>query len=93
MKRNLDKFSKLGRDLINPRDDLSLTETGELFKRAHHTADAESTLDVITTAFYMGYAVGFRRASANNGKRITTVGEYLKETRRAGSDTATGAEL
>ena len=86
MKRNIDKFRQLGSAIIDQHkpDDLSLSETTELFRRAQSTLDANSIIDVIQTAYYMGYAVGYRRGSGRD-VRLTTVGAYLKDKQRAGS--------
>ena len=68
MKRNIDKFSQLGREYIDDHkhDDMSLSESVELYQRAQKTLDANSIIDAITTAYYMGYAVGYRRAEKEN---------------------------
>lgn len=58
MQRNIEKFRALGRDMINHRDDLSSSEVTELYRQAQTGA---GLYKAITTAFYMGYAVGRRR--------------------------------
>ena len=86
MKRDIDKFKQLGGALIDQHkpDDLSLSEVTEIYRHAS-TGDANGIIDGITTAYYMGYAVGYRRGSGRDVK-ITTVGEYLKHSRTGSAE-------
>ena len=81
--RNVKKYAERGSLLIENcrQDDLSTDEMLKLLQAAHDPGDAESIMNAITAAFYMGYAVGYdRRGRA----KITTVGEYKKAMAAAG---------
>lgn len=74
--RSIEEYAELGRQLTenNRRDDLSITETAKLMQTAG-AGDSDRLLKAIATAFYMGYAAGYKRKDSS---RIITPGKYPK---------------
>lgn len=59
-KRNIDKMAENGRAIVHRLDDLAISESIELLKRAADP-NTDSIINTIATAFYMGYAAGYKR--------------------------------
>ena len=82
-KRYIQKYADLGGAIIwnhHKTDDLSTSEALELISKANE-AEPDALIHAITTAYYMGYAVGHRRGSGREVYKITTAGDIMAEIR------------
>ena len=66
--RNVFKQAKIGRESISNRRDLTIDELYQIIdkfnERTHKESITSGLWEAISTAFYMGYAVGTRASKA-----------------------------